>query len=94
MMASIAQNENHWVVKGDILMDGANSLLLASKNLNLADVAVIDFTHVGEVDTSAVSLMLVWKRRAVAENKQIRFENMPKGLSSLVALYDVTALIS
>ncbi len=93
MMTAIIQNENRWDVTGDIGMDNANSLLISSKRLTLTDKAVIDFAKVGEVDTSAVSLMLEWQRRAVAENKQITFVNLPKNLTSLTALYGVTALI-
>lgn len=94
MMTAIIQNANRWDVTGDIGMDNANSLLVSSKSLVLVDDTVIDFAQVGEVDTSAVSLMLEWQRRAVAENKRVTFENLPKNLTSLTALYGVTALIS
>ena len=93
MMTAIIQNEKRWDVTGDIGMDNANSLLVSSKRLTLTDEAVIDFAKVGEVDTSTVSLMLEWQRSAVAENKQITFVNLPKNLTSLTALYGVTALI-
>lgn len=93
MMTTVIQNENRWDVTGDIGMDNANTLLVSSKRLVLADQAVIDFAKVGEADTSAVSLMLEWQRRAVAEKKQIKFVNLPKNLTSLTALYGVTALI-
>ncbi|MCH9799083.1 MAG: STAS domain-containing protein, partial [Betaproteobacteria bacterium] len=89
-MTAIIQNEKRWDVTGDIGMDNANSLLVSSKRLTLTDEAVIDFAKVGEVDTSTVSLMLEWQRRAVAENKQITFVNLPKNLTSLTALYGVT----
>ncbi len=93
-MAAIIQNENHWDVAGDIAMDNANELLVSSQRLTLNDQAVIDFSEVGEVDTSAVSLMLEWQRRAVAENKKITFVNLPKNLTSLTALYGVTLLFN
>jgi phospholipid transport system transporter-binding protein len=54
----------------------------------------VDFAKVAEVDTSAVSLMLEWQRRAQAENKQISFVNLPKSLTSLTALYGVADLVS
>jgi len=92
-MTTVIQNEARWDITGDIGMDNANSLLVSSKRLVLADQAVIDFAKVGEVDTSAVSLMLEWQRRAVVEQKQIKFVNLPKNLTSLTALYGVTALI-
>jgi phospholipid transport system transporter-binding protein len=93
-MTEITQSENRWEVSGIIHMDSANTLLEKSKQLSLADEAIIDFSAVSDVDTSAVSLMLEWHRRAIDENKQLNFVNLPAGLSSLTALYDVTDLIS
>jgi len=93
MMPAITQNANRWEVTGDIDMGNANSLLVLSQRLTLADAAVVDFIQVGEVDTSAVSLMLEWQRRAMAEKKQIKFVNLPKNLTILTTLYGVTALI-
>lgn len=93
MMTTVIQNGARWDITGDIGMDNANSLLVSSKRLVLADQAVVDFAKVGDVDTSAVSLMLEWQRRAVVEQKQIKFVNLPKNLTSLTALYGVTALI-
>lgn len=75
-------------------MDGANALLVKSKALTLSDGALVDFSQVAEIDTSAVSLMLEWRRRAIAENKQLSFVNCPEGLTSLATLYGVADLIS
>ena len=92
-MTAITQNENRWDVTGDIEMDKANTLLKLSEALVLSDQAVVDFAKVVEVDTSAVSLMLEWQRRAKAESKQISFVNLPKSLTSLTALYGVADLV-
>ena len=93
-MTAITQNENRWDVTGNIEMDNANTLLKLSEALVLPDQAVADFAKVAEVDTSAVSLMLEWQRRAQAENKQISFVNLPKSLTSLTVLYGVADLVS
>jgi phospholipid transport system transporter-binding protein len=93
MMTTIIQNASRWEISGDIGMDNANSLLVSSKDLVL-DVTEVDFGQVGEVDTSAISLMLEWQRRAVLEKKNITFVNIPKNLTSLMDLYGVTDLIS
>ena len=92
-MTAITQNENRWDVTGDIEMDNANTLLKLSEALVLSEQAVVDFAKVVEVDTSAVSLMLEWQRRAKAESKQISFVNLPKSLTSLTALYGVADLV-
>ncbi|MFT6066750.1 MAG: phospholipid transport system transporter-binding protein [Methylophilaceae bacterium] len=93
-MTAITQNENRWDVTGNIEMDNANTLLKLSEALVLPGQAVVDFAKVAEVDTSAVSLMLEWQRRAQAENKQISFVNLPKSLTSLTVLYGVADLVS
>ncbi len=93
-MIAITQNENRWDVAGDIELDNINALLKISKALMLADHTVVDFAKAAEVDTSAVSLILEWQRRAAVESKQISFVNLPKNLISLTALYGVADLIS
>lgn len=93
-MTAITQNENRWDVTGNIEMDNANTLLKLSEALVLPGQAVVDFAKVAEVDTSAVSLMLEWQRRAQAENKQISFVNLPKSLTSLTVLYGVADFVS
>ena len=93
-MTAITQNENRWDVTGNIEMDNANTLLKLSEALVLPGQAAVDFAKVAEVDTSAVSLMLEWQRRAQAENKQISFVNLPKSLTSLTVLYGVADLVS
>lgn len=93
-MAVIVKKQNQWKLSGDIHMDDANALLEASKQLSFANNMTIDFKEINEVDTATVSLMLVWKRRAKAENKTLRFLNMPKGLTSLLDLYGVASLFN
>ncbi|MGJ8618801.1 MAG: STAS domain-containing protein [Methylophilaceae bacterium] len=93
-MTEISQNENRWTVIGGINMDSANTLLEKSKGMELAQNTVVDFAQVSNVDTAAVSLMLEWRRRAMTETKKLEFVNLPAGLTSLTALYDVTDLLN
>jgi len=93
MMAVITQNEGAWEISGSILMENANQLLEMSKQLTLVGNVVVDFQQVDDLDTSAVSLMLEWQRRAIAENQQLTFVNLPTNLTSLIALYDVESFI-
>jgi phospholipid transport system transporter-binding protein len=93
-MTAIKQNKNRWEVTGSIVMDTANTLLESSKDLALEDASIVDFSQVGEVDTSAVSLLLEWRRRANAESKQLSYINFPQSLTNLVALYGVEDLVN
>jgi phospholipid transport system transporter-binding protein len=45
------------------------------------------------VDSSAVALLLEWRRRALAKGKQLAFVNLPANLLALAELYGVTDLI-
>jgi phospholipid transport system transporter-binding protein len=92
-MAEIVQMDNRWKITGDIEMVNANALLLASNQLTIADNTLIDFAGVTEIDTAAVSLILEWQRRAILENKHLRFVNLPDNLICLTHLYGVADLI-
>lgn len=94
MKTTITQVDNSWEVSGDILMDSANQLLDQSKGLILKGKATVDFKQVADLDTAAVSLMLEWQRRAIAESKQLTFVNLPPNLKSLIALYGVEELLN
>ena len=60
---------------------------------DLPDRLTIDFSGVTAVDSSAVALLLEWRRRALAHGKQLVFENLPANLLELAELYGVTDLI-
>lgn len=92
-MAQIAQLENRWKITGDIEIANASALLQASKALTMSDNAIVDFEDVIEIDTAAISLILEWKRRAIAEKKQLQCVNLPANLTSLTELYGVADLI-
>jgi len=55
---------------------------------------LVDFSNVKEIDTAAISLILEWTRRAIEENKQLKFVNLPANLNSLTQLYGVADLIN
>ena len=54
----------------------------------------VDLAGVTEVDSSALSLLLEWRREAVRNGREIRYRNLPANLKSLAELYGVTELIS
>jgi len=60
---------------------------------DLPDRLTIDFEGVTAVDSSAVALLLEWRRRAIAHGKQLSFVNLPANLLALAQLYGVTELI-
>ncbi len=92
-MTNITQQANEWRVSGDVLMDNANAILSQSNAFLMADAIKIDFSEVTDVDTAALSLIMEWKRRAIASSCNVTFTNLPANLTSLAMLYGVTDFI-
>ena len=93
-MSQIAQIDNHWLLSGDVVVGSAKAILTTSQGFTIASDTKVDFTQVADIDTTALSLILEWKRRAQAENKTLSFIHLPANLSSLAQLYGVSELIN
>jgi phospholipid transport system transporter-binding protein len=70
----------------------AESLAYTART-DLHDRLTIDFSAITEVDSSAVALLLEWRREAVRRGKSLNFANLPANLLALAELYGVTGLI-
>ncbi len=92
-VTQITQIDNHWNVSGDVVIGTVSSLLSASKSLVIKADTIVDFAQVTDIDTSTISLILEWKRRAQKENQTIKLANMSDNLKSLTDLYGVAELI-
>ena len=60
---------------------------------DLPDRLTIDFASITGVDSSAVALLLEWRREAARVGKELRFVNLPANLLALAELYGVSGLI-
>lgn len=60
---------------------------------DLPDCLSIDLSKVGEVDSSAVALLLRWRREAQRLGKRVEFINLPANLAALAALYGVAEIV-
>jgi phospholipid transport system transporter-binding protein len=65
----------------------------AKRELPAVPQLTIDLAGVTEVDSSAVSLLLEWRRAALREKRELEFVNLPDNLKSLAQLYGVTELL-
>jgi phospholipid transport system transporter-binding protein len=70
----------------------ADSTAYAARD-DLPDRLTIDFAGITGVDSSAVALLLEWRREAARRKKALLFVNLPANLLSLAELYGVTELI-
>jgi phospholipid transport system transporter-binding protein len=60
---------------------------------DLPERLVIDFAAITDIDSSAVALLLEWRRIALARAKTLEFVNLPANLLALAELYGVADLI-
>jgi len=60
---------------------------------DLPDRLTIDFAAITAVDSSAVALLLEWRRVAQRRGKTLVFVNLPPNLMALAKLYGVSELI-
>ena len=94
-MSETAENvvqlaENVVQLAGRLTMDTA--MVICNKGLQIKEGQrdlVIDFARIEAVDSSAVSLMLVWLRAAQIKKVKLSFTNVPDNLLSLAKLYGV-----
>lgn len=77
----------------DLTLEHAARLLKLGSDEIATGVSVIDFARAGRIDSSALSLMLAWRRRALAAGRRLEYRNIPPGLMSLANLYGVTEFI-
>ena len=56
-------------------------------------VRTVDLGEVGELDSSALALLLAWLREAKRLNRGISFANLPQGLTTIARLYGVAELL-
>ena len=60
---------------------------------DLPERLTIDFARITHVDSSAVALLLEWRRQAQRRGKTLEFVNLPANLLALASLYGVAELI-
>lgn len=76
-----------------LTLERAHQLLGLGAEAIAQGVTEVDFARVGKVDSSALSLMLAWRRRAQAAGRRLEFRNVPDSLISLARLYGVDTLL-
>jgi phospholipid transport system transporter-binding protein len=60
---------------------------------DLPERLTIDFAAITAVDSSAVALLIEWRRQAQRRGKTLVFVNLPANLLALAKLYGVSELI-
>jgi phospholipid transport system transporter-binding protein len=89
----IACNDGRCTVQGPVTANNVLSLLAQGAERFAGSRVTVDLSGVTEVDSSALSLLLEWRREAVRNGREIRYHNLPASLRSLADLYGVTELL-
>lgn len=89
----IACENGRCAVQGPITLGRAVALLAQGNGLFTAPQVTVDLGAVTDVDSSALSLLLEWRREAGRNGRSIRYLNLPANLKSLADLYGVTELL-
>ena len=86
--------------EGDrMLVSGALTLANVAAALGEGNAAIaegvrsVDLGEVGELDSSALALLLAWLREAKRSNRGLEFTNLPQGLTTIARLYGVAELL-
>ena len=89
----ISCTDGHCLLRGPVTMANVESLVEEGVRQIVGSDVTIDLSGVEEVDSTAVSLLLEWRRQGLRANCNIRYVNLPANLTSLAELYGVTELL-
>ncbi|MDD3528585.1 MAG: STAS domain-containing protein [Gallionellaceae bacterium] len=79
--------------EGALTLREASLTLREGERALVEGAAVFDLAGVTQVDSSALSLILSWRRQAGARQQALTFRNVPDSLHSLARLYGLADLI-
>ena len=87
-------DNNQLKITGAVIIDSARTLLEAGRGYCVANDVTLDFSGVDEVDSSALALILEYRRAAESAGKRVSVSNLPASLKTMADLYGVTDLIA
>ena len=81
------------IVSGSLTLASVAAALDEGKAAIGEGVRTVDLAEVGELDSSALALLLAWLREAKRQNRSLAFANLPQGLTTIARLYGVADLL-
>jgi phospholipid transport system transporter-binding protein len=89
----IRREGERMLVSGPLTLASVTAVL-AEGNAAIGEGArTVDLAEVGELDSSALALLLAWLREAKRRNLSLVFANLPQGLTTIARLYGVAELL-
>jgi phospholipid transport system transporter-binding protein len=89
----IRREGERMVVGGPLTLASVTAVLQEGSAAIAQGVRTVDLSEVGELDSSALALLLAWLREAKRLNRDITFANLPQGLTTIARLYGVAELL-
>lgn len=94
MIALDAAGGDRATLTGPVTLANVNAVLAeGARTFKAPALLTVDLAGITEVDSTAVSLLLEWRRAAQREKRAIAYVNYPANLKSLIQLYGVTDLL-
>ena len=87
-------DNNQLKITGTVIIDSVRTLLEGGRGYCVANDVTLDFSGVDEVDSSALALILEYRRAAESAGKRVTVSNLPASLKTMADLYGVTDLIA
>ena len=89
----IRREGDRMVVSGALTLANVATVLREGSVAIGEGVRTVDLGEVGELDSSALALLLAWLREAKQQNRGLSFANLPQGLTTIARLYGVADLL-
>lgn len=89
----IRREGERMVVSGALTLANVAAALSEGNAAIGEGVRTVDLAEVGELDSSALALLLAWLREAKRQNRSLVFANLPQGLTTIARLYGVAELL-
>jgi phospholipid transport system transporter-binding protein len=80
--------------EGPITLEQAVAMRLAGEAALDEGCRAMDLGAVEQVDSSALSVLLAWRRHALKREVALELRNLPSSIQSLIDLYGVNELIA
>ena len=84
---------DRWSLQGPVTFDTFLALDAAAAGHEPPFPAVLDWSGVSEVDSSALALLFAWQRAARMRGRTISNAKVPDNLASLAKVYGVAELL-
>jgi phospholipid transport system transporter-binding protein len=89
----IRREGERMVVSGPLTLASVTAVLREGSAAIGQGARTVDLSEVGEMDSSALALLLAWLREAKRLGIALSLENLPQGLTTIARLYGVADLL-